>query len=195
MADERICIVNGCCKQAKVRGYCQSHYLRWHRHGDPTAGGPFLSPRGEPLRWLKENLSYASAECLHWPFGKNKTGGYGVVKVGKRQVFAHRWMCEQLNGPAPDQNSMAAHFCGNRSCVNPTHLRWATPKENSDDKVVHGTTIRGRSPNAKVTADDVRQIRELRGKMSQPKIGQRFGLKQSQVSAIQTGRDWAWLKD
>lgn len=29
------CSVEGCEKLARVRGWCQMHYSRWHRHGDP----------------------------------------------------------------------------------------------------------------------------------------------------------------
>jgi len=33
------CSVPGCPRQSHAHGYCQPHYHRWKRHGDPTAGG------------------------------------------------------------------------------------------------------------------------------------------------------------
>lgn len=39
MADFRICSVDGCGKPRYKRQFCNAHYIRWRRHGDPTAGG------------------------------------------------------------------------------------------------------------------------------------------------------------
>lgn len=47
MASKGICPVDGCGKASCARGFCQKHYTRWQRHGDPTVrkvGG--LAPRG-----------------------------------------------------------------------------------------------------------------------------------------------------
>lgn len=38
MATSAICVVDGCDNPQKARGYCTKHYLRWKRHGHPTAG-------------------------------------------------------------------------------------------------------------------------------------------------------------
>lgn len=38
MADVRICTVNGCGKRREKRTFCNAHYLRWRRHGDPLSG-------------------------------------------------------------------------------------------------------------------------------------------------------------
>jgi hypothetical protein len=35
--------------------------------------------------------------------------------------------------------AQAAHSCGQASCVNPAHLRFATAVENAADKNIHGT--------------------------------------------------------
>lgn len=42
MADSKpICSIHGCCNPARHRGWCNAHYLRWRRHGDPLAGASF----------------------------------------------------------------------------------------------------------------------------------------------------------
>lgn len=40
-----ICSVDGCEDSVRVRGWCNRHYLRWYRHGDPLAGGVSLNCR------------------------------------------------------------------------------------------------------------------------------------------------------
>lgn len=35
----RICTVEGCERQHAARGWCQKHYARWRKHGDPLAVG------------------------------------------------------------------------------------------------------------------------------------------------------------
>lgn len=43
---ERTCSVDGCARPVKSRGWCQAHYFRWRRKGDP--GGPDLMLKGQP---------------------------------------------------------------------------------------------------------------------------------------------------
>jgi len=36
----RVCQIDGCDGKHVARGWCQTHYDRWRRHGDPEEGGP-----------------------------------------------------------------------------------------------------------------------------------------------------------
>lgn len=38
--DERTCSVDGCDRSARTRGWCNAHYLKWHRTGDPEYQRP-----------------------------------------------------------------------------------------------------------------------------------------------------------
>lgn len=107
-------------------------------------------------------------------------------------------MCKLVHGEPPTPKHHAAHNCGNghNGCLNPNHLRWATCKENMDDKVQHHTDQRGqRHWNAKLTDKDVHRIRFLKGKMSVRRIGAEYGVNYTNILAIYAGRTWAWLKD
>lgn len=42
------CKIDWCDKPARTRGWCQAHYRRWQRHGDPLGGGTRHKPRGVP---------------------------------------------------------------------------------------------------------------------------------------------------
>ena len=43
---DRTCSIDGCARPVKSRGWCQAHYFRWRRNGDP--GGPVLMLKGQP---------------------------------------------------------------------------------------------------------------------------------------------------
>lgn len=105
-------------------------------------------------------------------------------------------MCMVAHGEPPTGSHEAAHSCGNgrEGCVNPRHLRWATPVENQSDKVAHGTTYRGeRHWSAKLTEVEVKEIRALLGTMSQAAIARLYGVDPSAVSEIKSGKTWGWL--
>jgi len=51
-----------------------------------------------------------------------------------------------------------------------------------------------RNPAAKLTADDVKTIRNLLPTHTQQEIGRMFGVHQTTVSLIATGRKWGWLR-
>ena len=154
-------------------------------------------PINGPLRWILDHVDYPSDECALWPF--SRTGDdYPLVVSGKWRKRAHRVMCELVNGPAPSGTHHCAHSCGNSLCVNPKHLRWATPQENSDDKFLHGTVLRGSQINrSKLTAQQVREIRSLHatGRWSFGALGRRYGIHYSNISAIIHRKKWGWLDD
>jgi hypothetical protein len=70
-------------------------------------------------------------------------------------------------------------------------LRWATPKENSDDKEAHGTVVRGeRQWASKLTDADIRKIRELSKTMKQNAIAKLFSVLPTNVNNILRGKSW-----
>jgi hypothetical protein len=79
--------------------------------------------------------------------------------------------------------------------MNPKHMSWKTSKENSQDTIRHGKWNHGETASfAKLTREQVREIRKLKGTMSLGRIGELFGVTKSAVSSIHVGRSWAWLE-
>ncbi len=192
MANSRLCSIPNCCKPARTRGWCGAHYHRYLRHGSPTGGS---TAHGELLSWIDAHRTYRGEECLIWPFN-NHPSGPGVTYIGGKKVKVTRIMCEKANGPAPSPRHEAAHNCGkgHEWCIHPQHLRWDTHHGNQLDRIEHGTSNRGETNGQSIlTADDVRQIRALKGKATQSELADVFGVVRQTVSDIQRGRRWAWL--
>lgn len=191
----KMCSIDGCSRQHVARGFCKAHYKRLKRHGDPLSG---RTPAGDCTRFLQDNKDYAGAECLIWPYSTD-SAGYG--RLGNKDGWrgAHVLMLEMTAGPKPTPEHECAHSCGkgHKGCVNPRHLRWATPSENAMDKLPHGTHIFGeRHGRAKLTDNQVLEIRELLAQgTSQDKIAETFGVSQASVSLIRHRKRWAWLED
>lgn len=184
------CSARNCNKPAHCKGYCTIHYSRWRRHGDPEGG----IERGIGRRLALEALCSDTDECIPWPLAKNHKG-YGSIVVDGKKFVAHRWIAIQVHGPAPTDKPEAAHSCGNSWCTNPRHIRWASAKENSADRKMHGTQCRGSHVyGARLTEKAVRAIRaDLRAGKPQPEIASHYGVSRATVSSIATRRSWAWL--
>lgn len=190
MAVVKLCSIPECGKVARTRGWCNAHHHRYLRYGDPLKGRTSL---GAPLVWLKQNLDYAGDDCLIWPFGHN--GGYGSIHIGRRKTLVSRIVCEHHNGPPPTPKHDAAHSCGkgNEGCITPKHLSWKTRKENMEDCKIHGTVNLGQRNGAvKLSEEQVLEIKKTHG-VAQTKIAKYYGISQSSVSLIKTGKNWKWL--
>lgn len=189
-----MCKVRGCKKSpVNRRGWCLSHYKRWLRHGDPTAGKAHIDANHKYLRDVV--FKHKKNECLIWPF--SKVGGVATIRWNGRTRIVSRIVCRHVNGPPPTRRHQAAHSCGRakQGCIAPKHLRWATRKENEADKLLHGTHQLGeRNSRAKLTEKDVRRIRRLKGKMLHREIAEKFGVIRQTITRILSGKDWSWLK-
>ena len=180
--------MTGCREPIKCRSLCNRHYLRLLKYGTPTDG---RTENGKPYSWLKEHAGFEKDECLIWPFSRS-SHGYGQININYRRVGAHRLMCELKHGPPQTETDEAAHSCGNGAsgCVNPKHLRWATPQQNAADKFIHGTQPIGENNhNHKLTRQQVNEIRSATGE-SQASIALRYGVCQQLISRIILGKLW-----
>lgn len=190
MATELLCSIPDCGKPARTRGWCNAHYHRWQRHGDPVAG---RAANGEARAFLAVAASYSGADCLTWPYARVESG-YGRININGRIRVASQVVCEMAHGTRPSDRHEAAHSCGNGhlGCVNQRHLSWKTPAENQGDKITHGTSARGERSNfAKLTEDSVRAI--YRDTRTCTAVARDFGVSFVTVSDIRRRRSWSWL--
>ena len=129
------CSIEECKKPARTRGWCEMHYGRWRRNGDPDvvlkkrASGGFSAIERFSESYFIEN------DCWSW----NNTVsmyGYGRFWEDGTEHLAHRWSYEHHFGPIPEGLELD-HLCRNRKCVNPEHLEPVTSKENRE-RGLHG---------------------------------------------------------
>ncbi|OBQ68893.1 hypothetical protein EFV37_29085 [Mesorhizobium loti] len=197
MATSRICSIEGCDKPHHARGLCAGHAHRLKKYGDPLAGE---TSKGQARAFFEKALAYEGDECLFWPFWRNNMG-YGEIKT-KSSVkqsgmeYAHRRMCMEAHGEPPNPKDEAAHSCGNgkHGCITKGHLSWKTRIENQADRLTHGTAPRGtRCGTNKLSEAQIHQIRAMSGKVRQRDMADQYGVSQSLVSVICSGKLWAWL--
>lgn len=146
--------------------------------------------RGKGIAFLRAHLSYQGTDCVHWPY-HTQIDGYGNLGYnGGGMKRAHRLMCELAHGKPPTPKHEAAHSCGVARCVNPKHLSWKTRSENEIDKRVHGTARGGHGTRTRLTAEQITDIRENKGKLPQHLLAKKHGLKRAGVRYWQsTGHD------
>ena len=145
-------------------------------------------PRNVRLAFLETAIKDCGEECITWPFS-TAGQGYGVVRLDNRQTYAHRVACAMLHGHAPAGKLHAAHLCGNRLCVNPAHLRWATAAENAQDKKRHGTNNDGeRHGMSRLTNEQAKEIRKAcDAGATQIAMARKFGVSPMVVSRLVRG--------
>jgi len=190
LASVRTCSAEGCGRKHYGRSYCYLHYTRFRHHGTPDR---MTTEPGAPVAFLEANRGYVGQECLIWPYAMGGEG-YGTMRASKysRRINAHRLMCELAHGKPRFNGAQAAHSCGNRRCVNPAHLRWASIRENMHDKWDHGTIARGEKVGgARLNRDQVLQI--VGDPRSESAIARDFNVSKSAVNFIKSGRTWGWL--
>lgn len=129
-----MCTVFGCDNPVsyKTRGFCNAHYLRWNRHGDPLAGGPLRYADPEKA-FEAYTIPEPNTGCLLW-IGATHPYGHAQITVSSNvRMYAHRYAWERDNGPIPD-GMLVDHICHTPQCVNADHLRLATKAENMQNR-------------------------------------------------------------
>jgi hypothetical protein len=192
---KKVCSEEGCGRPTKARGWCDPHYKRWWRHGSPD-GGRHNGLEGQRKFYREVVLAHSGKDCLIWPYRTAR--GYGRMMEGGKDQVVSRLVCQDVHGPPPSPKHEAAHSCGrgHEGCVAPSHLRWATHKENIQDRFLYGRPPSGSgNGNSKLTDAVVREIRRLARSVPQKDIASRFGVSKGSVSMIVSRKTWAHVKN
>lgn len=166
----------------------------WREHGRvrwlfTPRGVSYDDPEHLANRLANSIASCEENECWLWD-RKSKVGGYGSLSIARKTTRAHRLAFELSNGPIP-KDKMVLHSCANRACINPEHLRLGTASDNLVDRFSPGGLHRPRRSWAKLTCDEVRQIRCLVDNgFSLDSVAALFPVSKQTVSAIKNRKTW-----
>jgi hypothetical protein len=130
-----------------------------------------------------------------WLFqGFKDAWGYGHFKGFGKRYQAHRYAFEITHGKRIPAGKLVLHSCDNPPCVNPAHLRLGTNADNRNDSIARNRLPRGESIHtAKLTREQVVEIRALEGKATQRVVADKYGVSQTAVAAIFKRRSWKFL--
>jgi hypothetical protein len=126
-AKDQPCKQSGCSEivgPSGARGLCSIHYQAVKK-----VTGNLPKPTEAERFWAKVEKTDG---CWNWTASKNENG-YGSFGRADGTRYAHRVVWEMTNGPIPS-GMLIDHTCFNHACVNPSHLRLVTQKQNQENR-------------------------------------------------------------
>ncbi|BBA98356.1 hypothetical protein RVR_4506 [Actinacidiphila reveromycinica] len=135
-----------------------------------------------------------STDCIVDPGAT--PGEYTRVRSSGKGDYAHRVAWIEANGPIPP-GLVIRHRCDNPPCRNVAHLLLGTHADNVADMVSRGRNARGEDHGmAKLAEDEVRRIiLAVHGGGTVCEVAAQFGVHNSLVSLITTGKAWRPVLD
>lgn len=109
--------------------------------------------------------------------------------------YVHSLVAETFIGKRPE-GMMCCHNDGDETNNASDNLRWATPKSNQQDRVKHGTDVRGlKHPKAKVSDEQVGEIlKRLKGGEKGIHLAGEYGVSAALISSFKKGNLRTWLE-
>jgi hypothetical protein len=139
---QRTCSVDGCERPHEAKSFCEMHYDRWRKWGDPlrtSAGYVGVASTQQPTGLSTAERFWAKVDkdgpvpqhvphlgkCWVWAASLNGNG-YGqfwMPEVQRMPMIASRVSWVLHFGAIPDATPFVLHRCDNPPCVRPSHLR------------------------------------------------------------------------
>ncbi len=139
---------------------------------------------------IKRHSAVNGNGCTEW--NGSILDGYGQMTFKGRHKPAHRWAYmlrhRQSNLPTSTQ---IRRMCGNSKCVDVDHLTAGTARQNTADKIVHGTSNHGW--RSIISVDTVRAIKASKNTGTQQERADKLGVAKHMVRNIDSGSSWAWV--
>jgi hypothetical protein len=205
-----------------IRLYCENNTLEFiasavgvswqavqqtlHKEGINTKRRrPIKPPNFKPKRstakerfWNLVDTSNGENSCWLWK-GKPAAGnfGYGRFCFRGKAYYAHHlsWFFTYRKFAT----NWHLHDCGNAACCNPKHIYDGTPKQNSEDRIRHGTnkwhTVGRKGEKhgrARLTEKQVKEIKILLASKSKThvELGKIYNVSDKTISSISGNHTW-----
>ncbi len=150
------------------------------------------------INYFKSKISEPNENgCMLWN-GSLCGNGYGRVQFyidnKRKTILSHRLALWLVKKPI-NKKLICCHkpiICHNKLCCNPEHLRWDTPKNNSKDMILDGTSLKGiKHHQAKLTENQVKEIKQLllNGETLR-EIAKKFNVSNPTIGYIKNSKTW-----
>lgn len=121
----------------------------WVPAAQPHAGGYEVSSLGRVRRFTEGHLAIVAQSVRSQSYNTK----YLRVNISQEDgsfssVSVHRLVLLSFMGAPPTAEHQAAHLNGKSMDNRPDNLVWATPQENTDHQIEHGTRLYGESNHA-----------------------------------------------
>ena len=203
MSRHSTCIIEGCeATTIRARGWCDRHYERWRKHGDPLL---LKHVRGDDMRRFMRYVDKESHPdgCWLWTGAKRsgraaERGEFQVYVDGvRKKKLPYRWYYEQIHGPIPD-GFCCMHTCfnGHIGCINPAHIRVGTDAENANMADRTGENHHAARVPDSVVAESIARVRagEPRAAVAKSLTARGWSTGATTVGAWVCGRNRATAK-
>lgn len=148
----------------------------------PDFEGYFITPTGRIF-------SVSELKTFEDEDGYIRTNAYKKGKLKRPAV--HVWLAKAYLPPGDKDQTLVRHLDGNKKNLDLTNLAWGTPKQNGEDKAKHGSVKGTKNPKAKLTENDVAQIKKLLKTSTIKAVAAQFPkVSQSTIEAISSGQNW-----
>ena len=168
-----------------------------HERPCRRCGRSFL-PSGSRADWCSlrcrvwdKIMTFDADGCWPWE-GTHNADGYGLVTIDACTELVPRVVWTLENGPIPEGKHVL-HSCDNPSCCRLDHLFLGTHQDNMADRDAKGRQASNSgedNSNAVLTEKQVREIKTLKGSMSQGEIAEMYGVSRGQIGHIHRGVSW-----
>lgn len=122
------CSIDDCSGKHYAHDWCEKHYRRWQRVGDPR--GSTAIRGGDAGRFRSFYEADPVTGCHLWTKYVDRDGYARFWAQGKKW-YGHVWAWTQKHGPVPEGKQLDHFRCDTERCVNDEHVRPTTPLENN----------------------------------------------------------------
>lgn len=125
------CEFEGCLEEVHARGLCPAHHAQWYNGGYESLRPVRIK---DPAERFWSYVSKPEDPNLCWGWNGPVSGDTGRFRADKRAVLAHVFSWELHNSGRVESGMEVDHFCRNRTCTNPRHLRLVTRSVNQQNR-------------------------------------------------------------
>ncbi len=155
---------------------------------------PELNQHQIDLFWASV-IKRGEDDCWIWYGATFASRTYGRFTYKRKSYVATRiaYYLEYGDDPSP---LMVCHECNNPSCVNPRHLFLGDQSANQLQAYHDGRHNKNGSlnPCAKLTENEVTEIKKLLSTHSSPQLANKFHVSKSTIYHISVGDTWRHVK-